>query len=389
MNSSFFSSNSGIGNQNFFADYASIRNGSYARLMKAYYGKGTSSSTSTSGSRSSSGNNILEQILEERRNPKVSKEVQEANSNLTTSLSSLNKSVSALQNDKTYEDTKNGSTAREKVASAMKDFVSDYNDTVTNAKRSTLSSQTSHVANIMRNTSANADKLKELGVTINANGTLMLNEAKLKKADLTKVQDLFSANDRMSYGSKITSRIQFASSAHVNTSNTTDKKDPDSTPDIGASSLKEAGKALASDSLYAKIKDKDGNETYDIDKILGTAKNFVKNYNSMLDKAGSSSNSGVISNLSQIREKTAQNAAALKQLGISLDAKGKLSIDEDTFKNADMSKVQQVFKDYGSSIATNASLVDYYMTTQANASNSYTAAGGYNVQGGFRYTDAI
>lgn len=54
-----------------------------------------------------------------------------------------------------------------------------------------------------------------------------------------------------------------------------------------------------------------------------------------------------------------------------------------------MSEVQKFFKDYGSSIASNASLVEYYMTTQANAASGYTAAGEYNVQGSSRYADMI
>ena len=109
----------------------------------------------------------------------------------------------------------------------------------------------------------------------------------------------------------------------------------------------------------------------------------------MLKTAESSSNSGVVANLSYIRQKTAQNADTLKHFGISVDAKGRMTINEDTFKKSDMSEVQKFFKDYGSSIASNASLVDYYMTTQANASNGYTAAGGYNVQGSSGYTGTI
>ena len=126
---------------------------------------------------------------------------------------------------------------------------------------------------------------------------------------------------------------------------------------------------VASDKLYEKVKDKDGNETnkYDIDSILATAKSFVSNYNSMFDKAESSTNSGVLANLSYIRETTARNADMLKEFGITVNDKGRLKIDTDTFKNSDMSKVQDFFKDYGSSVSTNASLVDYYMTTQANA----------------------
>lgn len=388
---SFFSSSSGVGNQNYLADYASIRNGSYSKLLKAYYGT-KSSSTSASGSSKSSSNNILEKLMEERRNPKVSEDTQTANSNLPTKISNLKNSVTALQNEKTYKDTENGKTVADNMTSAMKDFVSNYNETVLNAKKSTLSRQTSNVASMMRATKENADQLKEIGITINANGTLQLNEGKLKGTDVSKVQEMFSSKNSMSYGSKVMSRLQFASiSASTNTTDKTESTETNSTTSsgTGAAALKEASNTLASNSLYDKIKDKDGNEKYDIDKIFASAKSFVSNYNTVLDAAGSSLNSGVISNLARMKDKTVENVDALKQIGISVDAKGKLKIDEDTFKNADMSKVQNVFKNYGSSVSTSASLVDFYLTTQANTSSSYTSSGMYNVQGGLRYTDAI
>ncbi|MDE7430794.1 MAG: hypothetical protein K2N34_02600 [Lachnospiraceae bacterium] len=379
----------GTGSLNYFSDYASIKSGSYAKLLKAYYSTGKDSGTATSSKKSSTTSNVLDRILEERRNPKVSKDVQEANSNLTTGLSSLKNSVSTLQNDKTYTNTENGKSATDKVVSAIKAYVSDYNNVVNSAKRSTLSSKTAYVANMMHSTTANADKLSEIGITVNSNGTLQLNEGKLKAADISKVQELFSNEDIMSYGSMISSRVQFAGS--VGSTSATDNTETNNTAGSSAAALKEAGRELASDKLYEKVKDKDGNETdkYDIDKIFATAKSFVSNYNSMFDAAKSSSNSGVLSNLSQIREKTADNVNTLKQFGISVDEKGRMKIDEDTFKKSDMSMVQKFFKDYGSSIATNASLVDYYMTTNANATSGYTATGSYNVEGSARYNDAI
>ncbi len=384
---SISSNGSGLGNLNFLSDYASIKNGSYAKLMKSYYGT-KQSSAAESGKKSSSGN-VLEKILEEKKNPKVSKDVQEANANLTTGLSNLKTSVSALQNGKTYTDTENGQSAEDKVVSAMKNFVSNYNDVVKAAKGSTLSNKTAYVANMMSTTAANADKLSEIGININSNGTLELNEAKLKVAGTSKVQDLFSADNIMSYGSTIASRLRFAGAAA--STNTTDSTDKNNTAGSSASSLKEDSKKLAGDELYAKIKDKDGKETdkYDVDKIFATAKSFVSNYNKMFDAAESSSNSGALANLSYIREKTARNENALKQFGISVDQKGRMKIDEDVFKKSDMSKVQEFFKDYGSSIATNASLVDYYTTTRANAANGYTPDGSYNVQGNLRYTDIM
>ena len=379
-----------LGNLNFLSDYASIKNGSYGKLMKAYYGMGQSTSTGTAstGKRSSS-KNILEKLEEEKRHPKVSKEVQKANTNLSAGLSGLSSSVSALRNENTYTDSEDGQSAADKVVSAMKAYVTNYNNVVSAAKDSTLTSKTAYVANMMSSTAANSDKLSEIGVTVKADGTLMLNEGKLKETDISKVQDLFSKDDILSYGSMVSSRLHFAGSTSgtgsTNSTGTDDKTSP------GASSLKADSQALASDELYQRVKDKDGNETdeYDIKKIFATAKSFVSNYNRMFDAAESSSNSGVVANLSYIREKTARNADALKSFGISVDGKGRMTIDEETFKKSDMSKVQEFFKDYGSSIATNASLVDYYMTTQANAANSYTAGGTYHVQGSTRYTGTV
>lgn len=388
---SLSSSSGGMGNLNFLSDYASIKNGSYGKLLKTYYGARQDSSTAEVSKKSSSGN-VLERILEEKKNPKVSKDVQKANASLTTGLSSLKSSVSALQSDKTYTDTENGQSAADKVVSAMKTFVSDYNNVVNAAKGSTLANKTAYVANMMSSSAANADKLSEIGVTVNKDGTLSLSAEKLKATDVSKVQELFSADDIMSYGSVISSRVQFAGGASgTGSTGSTSNTGTDNTVASGAASLKEDSKALASDELFAKMKDKYGNETdqYDISKIFATAKSFVNNYNKMFDAAESSSNSGVVANLSYIREKTARNEEALKQFGISVDQKGRMKIDEATFKKSDMAEVQKLFKEYASSIGTNVSLVDYYMTTQANAASGYTADGGYNVQGSARYAGMV
>ncbi|MCM1107378.1 MAG: hypothetical protein NC355_10595 [Blautia sp.] len=388
------SGSSGFGG-NFFSDYASIKNGSYRRLVKSYYGK-TQSNTTTGSSGKAGTGGVLEKLLEEKKNPTVSEEVQEANSKLTTGLSSLSTSVAALQNEKTYMDTENGSTAKDKVIAAVKEYVSNYNDVITSSKSSTLTSKTAYVANMMSSTAANSDKLAELGIQVNSNGTLTLNESALKEADISKVQEMFSKDNYMSYGSSVASRIHFASvgsSATSSTDSTTetdsDTETDSSTVTAGASGLKDAATTLSSDKLYAMIKDEDGNEVYDIDKIFSAAKSFVNNYNTMFDKAKSSSNSGVVANLSYIREKTAKYEESLRQFGISVDSQGKLGISADTFKKSDMAEVQKLFKDYGSSIASSASLVDFYLTTQAGASNSYTSDGLYNVQGGTRYVNSV
>lgn len=385
------SSSGSMGNLNFLSDYASIKNGSYGKLMKAYYGPVQSSGSSSGGAKAST-YNILEKLEAEKRNPKVSKDVKEANSKLTSGLSTLKNSISALQNDATYSDTENGKTAADKVVSAVKSFVSNYNDVVTASKGSTLTSQTAYVANMMSATAASSDQLAEIGIKVDAKGTLQINEAQLKAADISKVQELFSSENVMSYGSRLASRVQFAgssSSAAATDKTDSNTSDTDKTPVSGAAGVKADGKALASSELYEKVEDKDGNTDYDVKKIFATAKSFVNNYNRMLNAAESSSNSGVVANLSYIKSKTAANADALKQFGIGVDAKGRMTINESAFKKSDMSQVQKFFKDYGSSVASNASLVDYYMTTQANAANGYTAAGAYNVGGSSSYNGIV
>ena len=375
------------------SDYASIKNGSYGKLMKSYYSElktdavnAGSSAASTAG-RNRSSKNILEKLEAEKKAPKVSKAAEKSNTALTTGLSSLQSSVAALRDSNTFTDTAGGLSAADKTLSAVKSYVKDYNSVVTAAKGSTLSSKTAYVSNIMNSTSANKSKLADIGITVNSNGTMSLDETKLKAANVSKVQDLFSSTDIMSYGSTVSSRLQFAGTTTTASSAASSTTEKVSETTSSAAAFKADAQALASDALFGKVKDQSGKETdqYNVETILSTVKSFASNYNNMFTAASSSSNSGVQSNLSYLKQKTADNTNALKQFGINVESNGKMSVNEDTFKKADMSEVRQFFKDYGSSVATNASLVDYYMKTQANAANGYTAAGTYNVPGNSQY----
>lgn len=384
-NSLYGSNNSSTNLYSLFSERNAIKNGTYKKLLKSYYSSlEENSGSKTSVSKRRGQNNIIDKLLKEKMYPTVSKETQEANTNLTNGISSLKSSISTLQSEKTFEDTENGKTASEKVVSAMKSYVTNYNNVVTASKSSTLSNKTAYVANMMSTTSKFEKELGEIGVMLKSDGTLQLDETKLKDADLSKVQKLFSTENIQSYGSTIASRVKFAGGGTNTTTGTNSSTDStDSTTkkptSSSAAALKTDGETLASSELFAKIKDEDGNETYDVKKILSTAKSFVNNYNTMFDKAESSSNSGVLSNLSYIRNRTSNNTKALKEFGISVDKKGRLSLDEDTFKKADMSKVQDFFKDYGSYVASNASRVDYYMNTKANAASGYTSKASYNI----------
>lgn len=403
MNMSFWNFNSasslfGSGSTNnnlysLFSERASIKSGAYKRALRSYFDTVNSSSSdgTTSTKRNRGSNDIINTLINQKMYPAVSENAEKANSKLTSGLSSLKSSVSALQNENTYQDTENGSTATDKVVSAMKSYVSNYNDVVTASKTSTLSNKTAYVANMMSYTAKYADRLSEIGVTRKSDGTLQLDETKLKNTDLSKVQKLFSSDNVQSYGSLIASRAQFAGVSSSTSASKNTSTDVTTTKGTSAAALKKDGEALASAELYAKVKDKDGNETdaYDVDKILSTAKSFVSNYNDMFDAAESSSNSGVLANLSYIRERTKNNTSDLKEFGFTVDKNGRMKLDEDTFKNSDMSKVQSFFKNYGAYVASNASRVNYYMNTNANAANGYTSRASYNIPAASAYNASV
>lgn len=360
------------------SDYASIKNGSYGKLMKSYYNIKNDTSVSGTGSGSKT---TLEKILEQRQNPAVSKEVSNANAALSQGISDLSSSVRTLQKDSTYEAAAAGQSDQDKVVSAVKNFVNDYNDVVSSAKKSTNASLTSNVASMMKSTTENKNALAEIGVTVNRDGTVSLNEKKLKSADSSKVQELFSADNKNSYGSVISAKA-IGSGNYTSTVKQTDSTQTKQDTNTSALGLKDDAKKLSSSELFTKSKatDASGNETeqYDVSKIMDTAKSFVDNYNKMLTAAKSSKNSGVISNLNSIQTKTKDNETALKEIGINRNTDGSLSLNEETFKNSDMSQVQKTFKNYGSSVSVNASLVNHYMQTQADATNGYASNGTYN-----------
>lgn len=380
FNSGSTGNNSYSGLSSMLSDYSAIRNGSYGKLMKSYYSE---VSNSGSSSKSKGTESVAEKLINEKMHPTVSRDVSKANAALSQGISDMKSSVSALQNASTYEDTAAG-TARSKVTSALKDYVTNYNSTVTASKDSTTKGLTSNVAAIMKSTDANKDALASLGITANDDGTLTLDEKKLQTADLSAVQDLFSKDNLTGYGSTVASRLQFAGYYTSDTTTAASSSDSTSTKQETISSalgLKSAGQDLASASLYDKVKDADGNTTdaYNVDAITSKAKDFVKYYNEMFASAKNSTNSGVTSNLTYINNTTDRNKDALASVGITVNSDKTLSINEDVFKNSDMSKVKDLFQNYGSSIATNASLVNYYMGTQATSASGYTADASYNV----------
>ena len=374
---SWMDSNSLFGNTSGLAgmlgDYSAIRSGSYGKLMKSYYGE--QSSSISRGSSSSKSKNVLDEVLEERRNPKESKEVSAANSKLSTSVSTFKNALGTLQSENTYKDTENGLDARSKVENALKSYVSAYNDAVTTAKKSTNMNMTSNVAGAMGATKESLEALGELGITMNHDGTLAFDAKKFKTIELNTVKDSFDGNAALSYGSKIASRLNriadsATSSGKIDSSSTTVATVSNS------KSLMESIESLKGADLYTS-NNANGDAIFNRDGVKTELGKFIEFYNKTIEAAKKSGVSGVNSNLTTLLQKTAQYTKSLAEVGITVGSEGKLSLNKAVFDNAAEDKIKTNLTSYASAIETNARLVNYYSTTQNNSTSGYSATGSY------------
>lgn len=143
-------------------------------------------------------------------------------------------------------------------------------------------------------------------------------------------------------------------------------------------------KKTGTDSLFTKsqVKDSNGNVSYDYDtdKIYNAVNDFVKSYNSLIEE-GADAKTGSISRSEQsLVNLTKANSKLLKDVGITIGTDNKLSIDEKTFKSADMSKVKSLFQSsggYGYQASVQAGYMKSYAKSEAEKANTYGKTGMY------------
>jgi transcription-repair coupling factor (superfamily II helicase) len=118
----------------------------------------------------------------------------------------------------------------------------------------------------------------------------------------------------------------------------------------------------------------------DRDKAYEAANKFVDSFNELYSSTRKSGNS-TVSNKSQfVANMTNAYTRKLENVGISVGSDGKLSIDKDTFNNADEKDLNEVFgkKDsYASFMSTQANAFSAYAQSAAylDANSTYTKAG--------------
>ena len=193
--SSLFSSLNNSSSNNYmsginYADYNSIRNGSYRKLVKAYYAKesGTSSSNSTSKTDSTTDKTTSSQKVNA--------------ATVRDSASNLVNDVKELSSDKLWKKTtttdKDGVTStdydKDAIYKAVSSFAKDYNSLVSASGNSSDNSVLRTSSTMVAYTKANKNLVSKVGITVGSDNKLTVDEDKFKSADMTTVKSLFTGS---------------------------------------------------------------------------------------------------------------------------------------------------------------------------------------------------
>lgn len=154
-----------------------------------------------------------------------------------------------------------------------------------------------------------------------------------------------------------------------------------------ASDLKESAATLmtsGSKSVFEKVTttdDKGVKKTdYDTDAIYKAVSAFVEDYNALVDAVDKSDTTRILrAGLSMVKN-TSANSSMLSQIGITVGTDSKLTVDEEAFKKADMTKVKSLFQgsgSYGYQMQTQAALIESHAKIEASKANTYGANGMY------------
>lgn len=179
------------------SDYASIKNGSYGKLLKAYYTKQSDTAA----------------VSSDKKNDKTSTETSKLTA-VATNASSLQQSAAKLidkgstslfrEKDITAKN-EDGTTTTQKgydteaIYKAVGDFVSKYNSFVKSADATsskTLERENKSLTNLVSNYKSS---LSNIGITIHSDQSLSIDETKFKASDMTSVKSLFNGNTSFAY----------------------------------------------------------------------------------------------------------------------------------------------------------------------------------------------
>lgn len=193
------SSNTGTGATDLlginYSDYASIRSGSYFKLLSAYYNDGKKISGVTDSISTSTAKDdtktlaLIESAADSMKDSAAALQ--------TSGSKSVFKEVTTTGED----GKKTTGYDTEGIYKAVSSFVKDYNSLLDTAVESDTTSILRTAKNMVNYSKVNQNLLRSVGITIGSDNKLEIDEKTFKEADMSKVKSIFQ--DRGSYGYQI------------------------------------------------------------------------------------------------------------------------------------------------------------------------------------------
>ena len=179
------------------SEYASIRSGSYGKLMRSYFSMDSTKGTSKSDD---STKNTIEDLATTTSTSKDSTKTLAAIESDAKELTDSAKALYTRSNTKVFTKDSGGSYDTDKIYKAVKRFADDYNSMLDTAGKSSTNRIFQSVSSMKNETSYNEKALKEIGITVDEKtGKLSVDETTFKSADTEKIKNLFNGTGSYAY----------------------------------------------------------------------------------------------------------------------------------------------------------------------------------------------
>lgn len=179
------------------SEYASIRSGSYGKLMRSYFSMDSTKGTSKSDD---STKNTIEDLATTTSTSKDSTKMLAAIESDAKELTDTAKALYTRSNNKVFTKDSGGSYDTDKIYKAVKSFADDYNSMLDTAGKSSTNRISHSVSSMKNETSYNEKALKEIGITVDEKtGKLSVDETTFKSADTEKIKNLFNGTGSYAY----------------------------------------------------------------------------------------------------------------------------------------------------------------------------------------------
>ena len=194
----FFSSSSkyNSGLYSMYGDYASIRSGSYKKLLKAHY---ANESKDTNSKHDSAISSLLNGKLDS-----TATEVKadaDALKNSAKALTTKGKDSLFKKKEMEITDASTGTKTkvmdydRDAITKAVKSFVDDYNDLLDSSVKSKNTKVLRNAVHMTNQVKAYTKSLASIGITKGADNKLAVDEKKLQDVDVSKIANLFNGQN--------------------------------------------------------------------------------------------------------------------------------------------------------------------------------------------------